>query len=127
MAAYVSLSGDDELYKNSYTFRLREIGWSDLHQWSTMFPWIANDISFTMVPVLLLLIGTVFGASWRDAVFAQNDRAVVVFAIFLLMMGYIPANSQITLVPDHLFALITWTYAWRRTRRRAVGQTMALA
>ena len=30
-------------------------GWSDEHQWSTMFPWLANDISFPAVPLLMLL------------------------------------------------------------------------
>jgi hypothetical protein len=127
MATYTSLTGDEELYKRSYTFRLREIGWSDEHQWSTMFPWIANDISFPMVPVFMLLIGTIFGASWRDAVFARNDCGTVVFVILLLMMGYIPANSQITLAPDDLFALITWTFAWRLTRRQAPWQATTLA
>ena len=102
------MTGDEELYKRSYTYRLRELGWNDQHRFSTMFPWIANDISFPMVPVLMLLIGGMFGASWRDAVFGRNDCAVVVLAIFLIMMGYIPANSQITLVPDHLFALLAW-------------------
>jgi len=119
MAAYVNWTGDEELYKRSYTYRLREIGWSDQHQWSTMFPWIANDISFSMVPMFMLLVGGLFGASWRDAVFGQNDCAVVVFAILLIMMGYVPANSQITLVPDHVFALMAWFYLWRRTRCRA--------
>ena len=121
MAAYVSFTGDEELYKRSYTYRLREIGWNDQHRFNTMFPWIANDISFPMVPVLLLLIGAIFGAAWRDAVFGRNDCAVVVFMIFLIMMGYLPANSQITLVPDHLFALLAWTIVWRRTRRRAAA------
>jgi hypothetical protein len=120
MAAYTSLTGDEGLYENSYTFRLRAIGWSDQHQWSTMFPWIANDISFPMVPVFMLLIGALFGASWRDAVLARNDRAAVAFVLFILMMGYLPANSQITLVPDHYFALIVWTYVWRRARRHAL-------
>jgi hypothetical protein len=127
MAVYISLTGDEELYRKSYTFRLREIGWSDEHQWSTMFPWIANDISFPMVPVFMLLIGAIFGASWRDAVFARNDCGAVVFVILLLMMGYVPANSQITLVPDDLFALITWTFAWRFTRRQAPWQATTLA
>jgi len=127
MAAYISLTGDEELYKKSYTFRLREIGWSDEHQWSTMFPWIANDISFSMVPIFMLLIGAIFGASWRDAVFARNDCGAVVFVILLLMMGYIPANSQITLVPDDLFAFITWTFAWRVTRRQAAWHATTLA
>jgi len=83
-----------------------------------MFPWIANDISFPMVPIFMLLIGSIFGASWRDAVFGRNDCAAVVFMFFLIMMGYLPANNQITLVPDHLFALLAWICFWRCTRRR---------
>ncbi len=113
MAAYTSLTGDETLYQNSYTFRLREAGWSDEHEWSTMFPWLANDISFPAVPLLMLLIGAGFGASWRDAVFSRDDRAAVVFAVFAIMMGYLPANSQVTLAPDHLFALVVWFLLWR--------------
>jgi hypothetical protein len=127
MAAYARLTGDEELYENSYTFRLRAIGWSDQHQWSTMFPWIANDISFPMVPVFMLLIGALFGASWRDAVFAHNDRAAIVFVLLILMMGYLPANSQVTLVPDHYFALIVWIYVWRRARRHALQSAKYVA
>ena len=125
MATYVSLTGDEELYKRSYTYRLRELGWNDQIHFNTMFPWIANDISFPMVPVLMLLIGAMFGAAWRDAVFGRNDCAVVVFTIFLIMMGYLPANSQITLVPDHLFALLAWICLWRGTRRRVAGPATA--
>jgi hypothetical protein len=127
MAAYTRLTGDEEFYKRSYTYRLRELGWSDEHHWSTMIPWIANDISFPMVPVLMLVIGGLFGGSWRDAVFARNDCGVIVFLIFMLMMAYLPANSQITLVPDHLFALIVWIFIWRYTRRLRSERSEALA
>ena len=113
MAAYTSFTGDDTLYQNSYTYRLREAGWSDEHQWSTMFPWLANDISFPAVPFLMLLIGAGFGASWRDAVFGRDDRAAIVFAVFAIMMGYLPANNQVTLAPDHFFALVVWFLLWR--------------
>jgi hypothetical protein len=119
MAAYTSLTGDETLYQNSYTFRLREAGWSDEHQWATMFPWLANDISFPAVPFLMLLIGAGFGASWRDAVFGRDDRAAVVFAVFAIMMGYLPANSQVTLAPDHFFALVVWFLLWRSGWGRA--------
>jgi hypothetical protein len=126
MAAYTNWTGDEELYKRSYTYRLRELNWSDQQRFSTMFPWIANDISFPMVPVLMLLIGAMFGASWRDAVFGRNDCAVVVFTILLIMMGYLPANTQITLVPDHLLALLTWLCFWRVMRRRVAGPATAI-
>ena len=120
MAAYTSLTGDESLYENSYTYRLREAGWSDEHQWSTMFPWLANDISFPGVIVLMVLIGAGFGASWRDAVFARDDRAAIVFVVFAIMMGYLPANSQVTLAPDHFFALLVWCILWRTARRPVV-------
>lgn len=127
MAAYTRWTGDEDLYKRSYTYRLRELGWSDEHRWSTMFTWIANDISFPMVPILMLLIGGLFGGSWRDAVFARNDCGVVVFAILMLMMAYLPANSQVTIVPDHVFALIVWIFIWRYTRRLHSERSEALA
>jgi hypothetical protein len=73
----------------------------------------------------MLLIGGLFGASWRDAVFGRNDCAVIVFTIFLIMMGYLPANNQVTLVPDHLFALLAWTFVWRYTRRPVEGTSSA--
>lgn len=122
IAAYESLTGDETLYQNSYTFRLREIGWSDEHQWCTMFPWLANDVSFPGVVLLMLLIGAGFGASWRDAVFGRDDRAALVFVVFVIMMGYLPANSQVTLAPDHAFALLVWCVLWRLGRRQVRAQ-----
>ena len=124
MAAYTSLTGDDALYQDSYTYRLREAGWSDEHQWSTMFPWLANDVSFPGVLPLMLLIGAGFGASWRDAVFGRNDRAAVVFVVFAIMMGYLPANNQVTLAPDHFFALLVWCLGWRWGTHRARHETV---
>jgi len=112
MALYRSLTGDNALYERSYTFRLRELGWGDFSLWSTMFPWFANDISFLAVPILMIFFGWVLGASWYDAVFARNDRAAVVFAFMLILVAYIPANSQLTLVSDHYFAAVAWGLFW---------------
>jgi hypothetical protein len=37
-------------------------------------------------------------------------------------MGYLPANSQVTLAPDHLFALVVWFLLWRSGWGRARPQ-----
>jgi hypothetical protein len=117
MAAYVDLTGDFTLYENSYTHRMSEAGWNDDHQWSTMFPWLANDISFPAVPLFMILIGAGFGAAWRDAVFGRNDFAAIVLPIFSIMMVYLPATNQITIGPDYPFALLVWGVLWRRGRQ----------
>jgi hypothetical protein len=43
---YEALSGNSEMYMRSYTFRLRELGWSDENAWSTLMIWFANDLGF---------------------------------------------------------------------------------
>jgi hypothetical protein len=91
-----------------------------------MFPWLANDISFTGVLILMLLIGNAFGASWRDAVFANDDRAAIVFAIFCIMLVYLPANSQVTLVPDHYFALVVWLSLWLCSQTKELQKSARL-
>ena len=60
----------------------------------------------------MLLIGGMFGASWRDAVFGRDDCAVVVFAIFLIMMDIFRQQ------PDHARA---------RSSVRAAGVDLRLA
>jgi hypothetical protein len=119
MKAYSDLVGSDALYEQSYTYRLRELGWDDLRVWSTMFPWIANDIGFLMMPVLMLVIGWIFGGTWRDAVLAREDRAAIVFAFMTIMIAYIPANSQLTLVSDSYFSFVVWIAWWLLGRRRS--------
>jgi hypothetical protein len=123
MKAYSALAASDELYERSYTFRLRNLGWDDLSLWSTMFPWIANDISFSMVPPFMGLIGWMFGTAWKDSVFAQNDKAAIVFTFIILMMAYVPANSQLTLVADNYFAFVIWVvwWLWDRSRSRGIN------
>ena len=117
MNYYSALVGNEDLYQRSYTFRLRDDGWSDLHQWSTMFPWFANDVGFVAVPFVIGLLAWIWGKSWKDAVFRSNDRAAIVFTFMMLMMFYMPANNQLTQTVDVYLALVTWILIWLVDRR----------
>ena len=118
---YEAATGDTSLYERSYTYRLRDWGWSDENQWSTFFTWIANDIGFPATIPVIALIGWIGGLAWKDAVFAGNDRAAIVFCFFVQMCVYLPANDQIMQTLDAYFAIIVWTAVWIWVRRTALA------
>jgi hypothetical protein len=116
---YSALFENEDLYERSYTFRLRDDGWSDLQQWSTMFSWLANDIGFPAVPVVIGLLAWIWGRSWKDAIFRNNDRAAIVFTFMMLMVFYMPANNQLTQTIDVYFAVVCWIIIWLIDRRHS--------
>lgn len=117
--AYEAISGDPKLYMQSYTYRLREFGWSDETQYSTIFTWIANDIGFPMVVIFMGVLSFVFCLSWKDAVYAEDDRASILFCLLLQMLIYLPANNQIMQTLDAYFALMVWVSWWGIVRLRS--------
>ena len=113
---YVMATGDEQLYERSYTYRLRDSGWTDDTHWSTMFPWLANDVGFVGTVPLIWLSALLWCVAWRDAIFAGDNRAAVVFVFLSQLFAYLPANSQLTLSLDAYTAFLVWTCVWLRSR-----------
>jgi len=122
LGIYTAVSGSDELSRSTYTYRLRREGWSDEYQWSTMLPWLANDVSFWGVPLLIFILGLAWGKSWRDATDGNDDRAAIFFCIIMMMIFYLPANNQMMQTFDNYATLLTWLFLWLRSRRRAASR-----
>lgn len=120
LGLYTAAAGNDDLSQSTYPYRLRREGWSDEYQWSTMLPWLANDVSFWGVPVLIFILGLAWGRSWRDATDGKDDRAAVFFCITMMMIFYLPANNQMMQTFDNYATLIAWLLLWVGSRRRAV-------
>ena len=96
------------IYENGLTAQLRNVNWDDRYVWSSIFPALASDISFYGVPMLFVLIGYVYGRSWSYVVANGNYAAIVVFALFTILIIYIPANNQLAQSFDYYFATIFW-------------------
>jgi uncharacterized membrane protein YjdF len=124
---YEALSGNTEMYMRSYTFRLRELGWSDENAWSTLMIWFANDLGFVGALLPLGFLSYIFGASWRDAVMARDDSAAIVFVMLFLMFIYLPANNQIGQSPDLSYTFVFWFALWKWGKRKAAHALPAVA
>jgi hypothetical protein len=105
----------------TYPLRVQyDFGWDADKQWSSLYPWLASDVSFFGVPVVMFLLGRLFALTWLDSL-AGNPTAVVVFGLLLVTFYYISANSQI--FQDSGTVCVFWVYLiwWWISRRPAIN------
>ena len=90
----VRLTGNEQIAMMSYPKRIEEDGWDALGLWSTIYPWIASDVSFPGTVAVVFLIGRLFALAWYDALSGRNPFAYGMLAQFAIMLFYFPANNQ---------------------------------
>src|SRR4029077_7173796 len=107
-------TGDRNIKKKAYPVRIEKYGWDAQGLWSSIYPWIASDVSFPGTLVVVFLVGRLFALSWLDTLRGGNPFAVVMFSMFVIMLFYFPANNQMLQTGEALTAfwgtLILW---WR--------------
>lgn len=84
------------IFENSYVYRNSiENGWDWMMQWSSFYVWIASDISFFGVLILLGVIGYFLGATWMKSIFENDYLSYILFTQLFILCIYLPANNQL--------------------------------
>lgn len=89
-----------------YPMRIEKYGWDAYGLWSSIYAWLASDFTFPGTILIIFLIGRLFAMSWLDSLRGENPFAVAMFAQFLIMLFYFPANNQV------LQSGAAWTGFW---------------
>jgi len=117
------ITGNEEIMYLPYPTRISEFGWDAYGNWSTIYPWIASDVSFPGTILVVFLIGRLFALSWLDTLKGSNPFAVAMFAQFLIMLFYFPANNQCMQSGEGFTAfwgiLILWLFTRHKYSLRA--------
>jgi hypothetical protein len=114
------ITGVTEIMNLPYPVRIEKRGWDATLMWSSIYPWIASDVSFPGTIVVLFFIGRLFALSWLDTVRGRNPFAVAMFTQFLIMLFYFPANNQVLLIGENVTAFWGTLLLWIFTRRNHV-------
>ena len=88
------LTGYSSLEELSYAARLlteNDPGWS--YSWTTIYPWIASDVSFVLTPFVVFVIGRGFGLTWLDSIGGENPFAPIALANLVNMLVFFPAHN----------------------------------
>jgi hypothetical protein len=123
---FADLLGMESIRQMPYPSRIERFGWDAYGKWSSIYPWIASDVSFVGTIGILFLIGFVFGLSWLDTLNGTNPLAICVFSQFLIMLFYFPANNQVAQSGESFVSFYGLLVAWlltRHVRRFRLGST----
>ena len=112
------ITGNAGILDLPYPVRIEKYGWDSQLLWSSIYPWIASDVSFPGTIIVVFLIGRLFALSWLDTLQGDNPFAVAMFSIFLIVLFYFPANNQMLSSGEGCTALVGILILWWRSRRR---------
>jgi hypothetical protein len=107
------------VWERSYLYRNEQVnGWPALLYWSTLYAWLASDVTYWGVPVVMLLLGVFFAAVWKDLIVRGNAMAAVVLGQLFMLFIMIPANNQLFNTIGMLFSslLVLALYIFSRTK-----------
>lgn len=116
------LTQDADITRLPYPARIEKYGWNQLALWSSIYPWIASDVSFPGTIIVVFLIGRIFAISWLDTLDGTNPFAVALFAQFVVMLFYFPANNQLLQSGEGLTGFVGMLCLWGLTRRKYTPQ-----
>jgi hypothetical protein len=121
------VTSDREILRMPYPVRIEKYGWDSQTLWSTIYPWIASDVSFPGTIVIVYLIGRLFALSWIDTLGGKNPFAVVMFSQFLIMLFYFPANNQLVQSGEGFTAFWVTLIVWWHTRPLQPARAQVIA
>lgn len=116
---------EQAVYERTYMSKIAKQGWLNGSVWSSFFIYPASDISFPGTVLLVLVIGFLFGLSWKDAVSTGNLFALVTFMNFCTMVFYFSANNQIFQTGEPALSFVVNFILWIVTRTMMCRNTQA--
>jgi len=112
------ITQNDKILDMPYPMRIDKYGWDGYGNWSSIYPWIASDVSFPGTILVVFFIGRLFALSWLDTLRGKNPFAVVLFGQLLIMLVYFPGNNQVLQGGEGLIAFYGTLLLWLGTRKR---------
>lgn len=70
-------------------------GWPAGMYWSTIYPWLASDLTWTGVIAFMFLFGWLFAKMWLQGGIRRDLLSLIIFGQMAIVVAYIPANNQL--------------------------------
>lgn len=101
----------------NYNETLYHAGWDTSYRWSSVYTYLANDLTWFFVPLYLFFIGWSLRLAEAEWLRRGNPSALAVIVLIGIFTLYSPANMQIGISMDWAFATIFLLYGKALTVR----------
>ncbi len=116
----------DWIDNRAYTSKVTDVGWDAKAYWVTTYTWLANDVGFPGVALIMFFIGFLFARAWSGAIYANNPVAFIVFCQLFMIIVYLPAFNVVMQNVDSYFSLVFWLVVWKRNKVSKAKQLLVL-
>lgn len=99
---------NNDLFINTYQNRIQYTGWDAQLNWHSIYSWIANDISYLGVLVLMFFMGKYIAVIYFRSIKYDDPLSIVLFSLMITMIFYFPMNNQILAMPNTF--MVFWTF-----------------
>ncbi|WP_201004015.1 hypothetical protein [Pseudomonas cichorii] len=115
-AEHLGIDVRDKTFQRKITAR-----WDENVYWHSFYSYIANDVSFFGVSIVMLVLGWYFANVYLSVVINDDFFAKMLLPLFAIMFLYIPANNQVFSFLETMisFWILTALYIFHK-RRTAV-------
>ena len=107
----------------TYIGKAEQFGIGAYHNWHTVYPWIASDVSFVGAPIILFILFYQMAQSWRDYLDHNDGFAFIFMTIMGFFVLYISANNTVFTHSDTLFSFYIVLYLWKHCRKKYFYET----
>lgn len=80
-------------------------GWDAGMYWSTIYPWLASDLTFLGAAGFMFLVGWWMARWWWEASVERRWLPLFLLSQTIILIAYIPANNQLGLSRPNLITL----------------------
>jgi hypothetical protein len=101
-----------DLFHYTYQARMAHLGWNSLGNWHSLYVWIANDVHFIGVLLIMFFLGKYFGALCYYSIAKKDPIASVILCLMFMLFFYLPCNNQIFSNPPTFMAFWGLTVFW---------------
>ena len=97
----------------TYPIRMQiQTGWPALEYWSTIFTWLASDMTFLGAILFLSILIFIWAKSWREAIVFKNPLSIVLFCNLGILWIFVPQNNQLMQTLESTVATILLVLIW---------------
>lgn len=117
-----------DIWQYTYQARIAYEGWHPFVNWHSLYMWLANDISFLGVLILMYFFGKYSAVVTYKCIANKDPIATALFCLILLCFFYFPCNNQILSSPITFMAFWGLNALWlykaesRKSRRKLILQ-----
>ena len=100
--------GGTNPYEKSYPARTEvRTGWPAGLYWSTMYPWLASDLTFPGTIAFCFILGALTARLWLESIISRDLISIILLSQIAILILYIPANNQLFLSRQTALGTIT--------------------